>query len=68
LLNCKTAYVRLRGHGIKLFEVLRYEADKYVVLGPSEVAEERKLTMKVDAADIAIQPHGTPVVCHGLKN
>jgi hypothetical protein len=24
--------------------------------------------MKVDAADIAIQPHGTPVVCHGLKN
>jgi hypothetical protein len=68
LLQCKIQYVVLGGRGVKLFEVLRYEQDKYVVRGPSEVAEERKETMRVDAADVAIQPYGTPVFCHGLKN
>jgi hypothetical protein len=67
LLECKTAYVGLLGLGI--FEVLRHEADnKYVVRGPNNVAEERKVTMIVDAAAITIQPYGAPVVCDGLKN
>jgi hypothetical protein len=34
LIKCKTAYVEL--------EVLRYEADKYVVCGPNEVAEKKR--------------------------
>jgi hypothetical protein len=62
----KTAGVVLWG---ELFEVLRHEADnKYVVRGPVEVDEKRKVTMKVDEADVMLQPCVTPVVCHGFKN
>jgi hypothetical protein len=60
--------VALRGYKLKLFQVLHHEEDKYVVRGPNEVAEERKVTLRVDETDVTIQPHGTPVVCHGLKN
>jgi hypothetical protein len=40
----------------------------YVVRGPKQVTEERKETLRVDEADATMQPYGTPVVCHGLKN
>jgi hypothetical protein len=70
LLQCKAAYVGVWGYGIQIFEVLSYKADKYVVCGPvdSRSAHERKVTMEVDAANVTIQPYGTPVVIHGLKS
>jgi hypothetical protein len=68
LFECKTAHVGLRGYGIQIFEVLRYEEYKYVVRGPKKVAEERMQTLKVDEADVTILQFVTPVVCHGLKN
>jgi hypothetical protein len=67
LLECKTANVGVRGHGVKLFEVLPRDGDKYVVRGPNIAAEESKVTMTVDEADVGLQPNGTPVVCRGLK-
>jgi hypothetical protein len=57
----------LQGYGLKLFQVLYYKEDKFVVRGPKEVADERKETLIVDEAEVSIQPYGTPVVCHGLK-
>jgi hypothetical protein len=66
LLQCKTSYVGLSNHG--LFEVLRYEGDKYVVRGPYNVAEAGRQTLRVDDADARMQPYGTPVVIHGFGN
>lgn len=70
LLQCKAAYVGVWGYGIQIFEVISYEADKYVVRGPvdSQSAHEEMVTMEFDAADVTIQPYGTPVVIHGFKN
>jgi hypothetical protein len=68
LLLCKTSYVGLRDYGKELFKVLRRDEDKYVVRGPIKLAEGKKFTMKVDAANVGLQPYGTPVVCHGLQN
>jgi hypothetical protein len=68
LLQFKTVHVGLRSCGIQTFEVLRYEADKYVVRGAEEVAQEEKVTMKVDPFGVVLNTYGTPVVCHGLKN
>jgi hypothetical protein len=66
LLQCKTSYVRLSNRG--LFEVLRYEGDKYVVRGPYNVAEAGRQTLRVDEADARMQLYGTPVVIHGFGN
>jgi hypothetical protein len=55
LIQFKTVYVSLQLQGYVCgFEALRYEADRYVVRGPNEDAEEKKITMKVDPANVTI--------------
>jgi hypothetical protein len=58
LLQFKTVHVGLRSCGIQTFEVLRYEADKYVVRGPEEVAEEEKVTITVDLFGAVLNTSG----------
>jgi hypothetical protein len=52
LLECKTAYVGLRGYGPVPFEVLRHESDKYVIRGPAKVPGEIRQTLRVDPSDV----------------
>jgi hypothetical protein len=52
------------------FQALRYEGDQCVVQGPirePRISSEEKV-LKVTVHDNVILPHGTPVICHGLKS